>query len=691
MKLTLGKKIGGSFVILVLISAISGGFILYWLNSLTSTIQTVLNVRTPSMIGTEKLLRFYGLAIGGIRGFLASGDEKYLQDFEKSKSGMQDSYKKLEELSSHWILQQNKDLLKEIGGCLNKFYTSANQVIEKRRSPENDVAQHYFTVNLTPLYKSIGEKVDILFAILEGMPSSEVLKNALLAAANLRAGTARSGMAIKGFFEGADEKYVKDYETAIGLRSKGLTALQEVSKSLTNDTQESIAELLKGDAQFVNHAKKVFEIRRGNDYRLDLKHLREELAPLVAAVQKNIDQIGANMSGLLEGETQRTLGLQRSMWLIVLISVGVSVSVGAFLTVLLPLKITTLFNNMVTELAYGASNVASSSEQISASSQSLSEGASEQAASIEETSSTMEEISSMTKQNADNAVEASNLAKACNNTAVGGNTTVTEMDDAMSRIYESSGKIADIIKIIEGIAFQTNLLALNAAVEAARAGEHGRGFAVVAEEVRNLAQRSSAASKDITTLITDSVKKAESGTELVKKTKEVFSGVVSQVKKVTDLINEIATASAEQTNGIEQISKAIQQMDQVVQQNAANAEETAAASEELTSQAQALNELVEKIGKEVGAKDSGDNVVVKAATSKKGKELLTPVSKKSLPIHAKPSGSSIRKTRSEDSGRTALDAQKEAAREGNGKKHAAASAKANRLIPMTDYEAFKDF
>ena len=131
MKLTLGKKIGGSFVILVLISAISGGLILYWLNCLTSTTQTVLNIRTPSMIGTERLLRFYGLSIGGIRGFLASGDEKYLQDFEKSKSGMQDSYKILEELSSHWILQQNKDLLKEIGGSLNKFYTSANQVIEK--------------------------------------------------------------------------------------------------------------------------------------------------------------------------------------------------------------------------------------------------------------------------------------------------------------------------------------------------------------------------------------------------------------------------------------------------------------------------------------------------------------------------------------------------------------------------------
>src|SRR3989304_10612103 len=158
MKLTLGKKIGGSFVILVLISAISGGLIVYWLNSLTSTTQTVLSVRSPSMIGSERLLRFYGLAIGGIRGFLASGDEKYLQDFEKAKAGMQDSYKKLEETSNRWILQQNKDLLKEIGGSLNKFYTSASQVIDKRRSPENDVAAHYFATNMTPLFKAINEK-----------------------------------------------------------------------------------------------------------------------------------------------------------------------------------------------------------------------------------------------------------------------------------------------------------------------------------------------------------------------------------------------------------------------------------------------------------------------------------------------------------------------------------------------------
>ena len=158
------------------------------------------------------------------------------------------------------------------------------------------------------------------------------------------------------------------------MRNGGLTKLKSLSIGLSVGLQEIVKGIVKEEESFTSHAEKIFAIRRGNDYRLDLKHLREELTPLVAAVQKNIDQIGVNMSGLLEGETQRTLGLQRSMWLIALISVSVSVPVGAFVTVLLPLKITTLFRNMVTELIYGASNVASASEQISASSQSLSEG-----------------------------------------------------------------------------------------------------------------------------------------------------------------------------------------------------------------------------------------------------------------------------------------------------------------------------
>lgn len=679
MKLTLGKKIGGSFVILMLISAISGGLILYWLKDLMATNQTVLNVRTPSMVGSEQLLRYYGLAIGGLRGFLASGDEKYIQDLEKAKSEMLESYKKLEEVSKHWILQENKNLLKEIGINLNKFYVSANQVIEKRRSPENDVAAHYFTTNMTPLFKSINEKIDTVMEDLSKIPGDNTVRDMVYAAAQYRAGTARLGMAIRGFMESADEKYIKDYKDAQAMRTGGITHLQSLSKNLPGNLQEIIGGIIKNDKNFAIHSEKIFTIRRGNDYRLDLKHLREELAPLVAIVQKDIDQIESNVSKLLNDETQTTLGLQRSMWLITILAVCISVAAGAFMTAFLPLKITTLFRSMVSELTFGASQVASASEQISASSQSLSDGTSEQAASIEETSSTMEEISSMIKQNSENAAEASKLATGCNGTVEHGNSTVHEMDNAMRKIFESSGKIADIIKIIEGIAFQTNLLALNAAVEAARAGEHGRGFAVVAEEVRNLAQRSSVAAKDITALIMDSVKKSENGTELVKKTKEVFSDVVTQVQKVTDLVNEIATASEDQTNGIEQVNKAIQQMNQVVQQNAANSEETAASSEELATQAQALNHLVNKVGAEVGMENKGEDIE-SISMEKKGT------------MHRNKGASYLvkKETKSRSSNKTSPEIQDDTLFEGNGKEIIMASNKTNRLIsPSSD--AFKDF
>ncbi len=312
----------------------------------------------------------------------------------------------------------------------------------------------------------------------------------------------------------------------------------------------------------------------------------------------------------------------------------ICITLGVILTISnikVATKVMDTFKGLLTDLTGGSTHVAAASEQISASSQSLSEATTQQAASIEETSATMEEFSSMTARNADNASEAAKLAMACNvaaekghGTVENGNKTVKETDLAMKDISASSGKIAGIIKIIEEIAFQTNLLALNAAVEAARAGEHGRGFAVVAEEVRNLAHRSSAAAKDITALIADSVKKAETGMELVDKTKgvfteitQVFSGVVVQVKKVADLVNEISASSQEQTNGIGQISKAIQQVEQGIQQNAATSEEMAASSEELSSRAQDLNALVDRIASEINLQNEEKRETVQPSVAKK--------------------------------------------------------------------------
>ena len=289
---------------------------------------------------------------------------------------------------------------------------------------------------------------------------------------------------------------------------------------------------------------------------------------------------------------------------------GIIAAVVATVLFLVTSQITRLLKRVIFNLTEGAEQVASASGQISASSQSLAQGSSEQASSLEETSASMEEMASMTKQNADNSKEAAQLASLCNLTADSGNKSVNDMNVAMEAINASSKKIGDIIKVIDGIAFQTNLLALNAAVEAARAGEHGKGFAVVAEEVRNLAQRSATAAKDTTVLIEDCVSKADAGTKLSEKCKEVLSGIVTNVKKVNNLTSEISTASCEQTEGIDQVSKAINEMDHVTQNTAASAEETAASSEELSAQAQHMLGQIQILAAQVG----GDKKAVKPQT-----------------------------------------------------------------------------
>jgi methyl-accepting chemotaxis protein len=222
----------------------------------------------------------------------------------------------------------------------------------------------------------------------------------------------------------------------------------------------------------------------------------------------------------------------------------------------------------------------------------LSQRTEEQAASLEETASSMEQLTSTVRQNADNAKQATTLATTASGIAQRGGEEVSRVVETMHRIAESSAKVAEIISVIEGIAFQTNILALNAAVEAARAGEQGRGFAVVASEVRTLAQRSASAAKEIKALISESVNRVDVGSKLVEEAGSTIDQIVQSVKRVTDIMGEISSASQEQSTGIEQVNQAVSQMDQVTQQNAALVEEASAAAHSMAEQAQALREAV---------------------------------------------------------------------------------------------------
>ncbi len=261
----------------------------------------------------------------------------------------------------------------------------------------------------------------------------------------------------------------------------------------------------------------------------------------------------------------------------------------------------------------GSEAIATASSEIAAGNLDLSRRTEQQAASLEETASSLEELTSTVKQNSDNARQANTLASSASEIAVKGGELVTRVIDTMGSITESSDKIADIIGVIDGIAFQTNILALNAAVEAARAGEQGRGFAVVASEVRTLAQRSAAAAKDIKALITDSVEKVGSGSALVNEAGSTMQEIVTSVRRVTDIIGEISEAGREQEIGIEQINQAVAEMDTVTQQNAALVEQAAAASQSMQEQAAKLAEMVAVF--QVAGGNAGAAPVARAAAT----------------------------------------------------------------------------
>jgi methyl-accepting chemotaxis protein len=328
--------------------------------------------------------------------------------------------------------------------------------------------------------------------------------------------------------------------------------------------------------------------------------LARSLNGLVGSVQDVVSELNVLVRSANDGVLTRSMELAGKPGLTVSIGTGVN-------------SLVSNMSQLVSQVKSMAAQVHQGAEEISRGNLNLSQRTEEQASSLEETASSMEEMTSTVKQTADNAGQANQLALAARQQAEKGGAVVSNAVKAMGAINAASKKIADIIGVIDEIAFQTNLLALNAAVEAARAGEQGRGFAVVATEVRNLAGRSATAAKEIKALIVDSVSKVDEGSRLVDESGKTLEEIVQAVKKVTDIVAEIAAASREQSSGIEQVNKAVMQMDTTTQQNAALVEEASAASQAIVEQAQGLNAMIARYN--VGA-EGRDRSAIKLASSR---------------------------------------------------------------------------
>ncbi|MBI5592766.1 MAG: CZB domain-containing protein [Deltaproteobacteria bacterium] len=398
-----------------------------------------------------------------------------------------------------------------------------------------------------------------------------------------------------------------------------LTQIEDPHRKLHKSAQ-ALEAILKKGMEFRQEAIAFYGTETSQHLR-DVQRILGEIRPVVEKHSQDVDNISKNQ-------------MQR-VSMIELVSMIGGTLFALALGIILSRSIVKPVNRVISGLAEASDQISSAAGEVSAASQSLAQGSSQQAASVEETSSSLEELSAMTKQNASNARQVDSLMKKANQVVNKADTSMSQLTTSMQEISKAGEETSKIIKTIDEIAFQTNLLALNAAVEAARAGEAGAGFAVVADEVRNLAMRAADAAKNTATLIEGTVKKVSDGTAIVKTTNDAFKEVAVSTAKVGELVGEIAAASTEQAQGIEQLNTAVTEMDKVTQQNAANAEESAAASEELNAQAEEMKgfvaELTAVVGGNAAVSTGGSHTVRQSKTS--GHARRAP--QKALPIAQK--------------------------------------------------------
>ncbi len=602
MSMKLSAKIGLGFAALIVIACALGGLAVFSMSGVKTIANVLALENVPCVAVANDVERTSLLTMYETRGYAFTEEKQYLDGARKNLEGVKENLKKAKLHAEKFSMAVLKDNAAKAEAKALDYEKLLEQTVVKTEAMEKNKQD-----SLAAADKYM--KVCADYRASQGQALDKDVTDAL----KVSTGTAGQSTAE------AEEK-IQDRVWKMATAND----IVDIGNMIRIGTWQAIATrdpklFIETEKRFDAVGKKLDELKAKTRQPLNLQQIedcraavkaylgcmeeflanwlaREEIgkqsgiaAQAVLDAAKDTSLAGMNDTAKSSGEAATSLG-SASLTMIVGLSIGVVV--GILLAIFITRSITGPINRVIAGLSTGSEQVTSASGQVSQASQQLAQGASEQASSLEETSSSLEEMASMTRQNADNATQANTVAKEAATLAGTGVESMKRMTEAIDKIKASASETAKIIKTIDEIAFQTNLLALNAAVEAARAGEAGKGFAVVAEEVRNLARRSAEAAKTTADLIEGSQKNADAGVSVTAEVAKNLAGIKENAGKVATLIAEIAAASKEQSQGIDQVNTAVSEMDKVVQQNAANAEESASASEELSGQAEELTSMV---------------------------------------------------------------------------------------------------
>jgi hypothetical protein len=610
--LSIKQRLLSLTIILVLLIAGLSVFFNNRFRAMAETYQQIPQMHVPQQLVASELIQMLAsqhMLIASLNSIdrdsnafetIAKQSEKNMEQFNMMKNaflnGASDLGTAVEQLKGVAVpaLERNSEietLVKNIDGQFKAYKAVCDKIIAKKR-------EQLEFVNTIGWYESETESKGMMKSVAQiRLKMKESIKEFTLSY-------------VIDEIAGYEKSVLNNPEAAAVTKFKELIAssmpmFDTLNKGLEENQQPGENPLKKYQAEITPVLDKLFVLKTVND---ELKTLAgNDLNNSNKTLNQAVQRIKENTRTEIVTAAANAKQMEGTAKTIILVISIITIAFGLVFGWLVSSAINKKLLQVVQSIGDSSEQVASASTQVSSSSQSMSEGSSEQAAAIEETSSSLEEMSSMTKQNADNANQADQLMKSSNQIVLEANSSMNNLIKSMEEISMASEQTFKIIKTIDEIAFQTNLLALNAAVEAARAGEAGAGFAVVADEVRNLAMRAAEAAKNTSTLIEGTVKKIKEGSALVSRSNTAFTHVSESSVKVGELVAEIAAASKEQAQGIEQVNKAVNEMDKVVQQNAATSEETASASEEMSAQAEQMKFMVKEMMLLIGgAKQNGN-------------------------------------------------------------------------------------